>query len=996
MKKKDRKKAGNTTETATASTVTPETAAPERDPEVSSGNLLRQLVLPFYLLEVFAALIIAVILMLTGGSATKLSFTGSSDSLNSCQFELSSGGMKSTRLINLSADPTEIEITLPVREADTITLTIKAEKPVLLRDFRIDGKELSGSEYLSIGEEKAKGGIIRADKGSSTVTISGLTIDKGRFTEQTKAVLFLLFVITVITPQVLFIACKAIARRQLFFRLRRYVLLAFSLRSLKIYALVLIPAAALAPHILASSYTLSFDVTADRETTADITAWYTLHDDDAFSASKSARGRYDVGNDPVHVSLTLDAPYISRFRFEPNSTARLSMTDLKFDGVPLLTLCDSMVWTDMERHTCTETELRTYTTVRHGRATIEGVNGLSGHLYGLKLFLYGAFVILLAGYLAFLACRRGTDGTAPDKRLMRDFILDSVLVTISFWAAVEAVFAFRVTTTYQRIADQPGGFFHMSVHQYPVYLIVMLCLLAIYLLRQKVLRLLMILVLTVFSGLVISDFVVMRELNARVIISEVLSFTDGLADSSDIVIHFFRREFGILTLLFAVITTLAVITAVRRGNAAGKTNYRKFRYTVLLTGSALIAAMPLLWIIDSGNSSIFDAKFKNILEVSGAGAKRNYLKPFTKAPGPVPSLTMEKGLGAHRNVIIILTESLSSYQSKFFGGLSDGTPRIDRIAEESLAFTNHHSNGYNTAVATFTVLTGLPYINSARGYTDKEYLKSTVIRDFRREGYYTTMMYSSKSIAGIDTLYANAGFNELSSGQDPFYRNSRRLTFDSVPDHDLFENALARIKKRMKTGKPFLTLVMTATNHPPFLVPDDSNEYSSEKTLAYTDDEIADFIEELEKEGFFRNGIAVITGDHRIMLPIEHEELEKYGEDAVTRVPLIIKGAGIEQGVIDRDTAHDSLRPILGYLELKEYPLCSFQLNPFTDTERSEDIVYQKMEPADEVMIESGKNIYTYQLEGDDSEFTGDTVPEKEKAESLAGLIWYLREGALK
>ena len=995
MKKKSRKEAEQNKNPADSSTITAEVPVPERDPEVSSGNLLRQLVLPFYLLEVFAALVIAVILMLTGGSTTKISFTGSADSLNSCSFRAEAQGIRSTRLINLDTDPTAIEITLPVREADTITLTVKSEQSALLRDFRIDGKELSGNEFLSLGDEKITGGIIRADKGSSTVTISGLSIDKGRFTEQTKAVLFLLFVITVITPQVLFIACKAIARRQLFFRLSRYVLLAFSLRSLKIYALVLIPAAALAPHILASSYTLSADVTADRETTADITAWYTLHDNDAFSGSKSAKGRYDVGNDPVHVSITLDAPYISRFRFEPGSTARLSMTDLKLDGVPLLTLCDTMVWTDMDRHSCTETELQTYTTARHGRATIEGVKGLSGHLYGLKLFLYGAFVLLLSGYLAYLACRRGTEGTAPDKRLMRDFILDSALVTISFWTAVQAVFAFRVTSTYQQIADQPGGFMHMSVHQYPVYLIVMLLLLCVYLLRQKVLRLLLIAVLAVFSGLVISDFVVMRELNARVIISEILSFTDGLADSSDIVIHFFRREFGILTLLFAVILSLAVITAVRRGNAAGKTNYRKFRYAVVLTGSALIAAMPTLWLLDSGNSSIFDYKFRNILEVSGAGAKRNYLKPFTKAPGPVPSLTMEKGLGAHRNVIIILTESLSSYQSKFFGGLSDGTPRIDRIAEESLAFTNHHSNGYNTAVATFTVLTGLPYINSARGYTDKEYLKSTVIRDFRREGYYTTMMYSSKSIAGIDTLYANAGFNELSSGQDPFYRNSRRLTFDSVPDHDLFENALARIKKRMKTGKPFLTLVMTATNHPPFLVPDDSNEYSSEKTLAYTDDEIADFIEELEKEGFFRNGIAVITGDHRIMLPIEHEELEKYGEDAVTRVPLIIKGAGIEQGVIDRDTAHDSLRPILGYLELKEYPLCSFQLNPFTDQEKSEDIVYQKMEPADEVMIESGKNIYTYHLEGDDSEFTGDTVPEKEKAESLAGLIWYLREGAL-
>ena len=232
-----RKEAEQNKNPADSSINNAETAAPERDPEVSSGNLLRQLVLPFYLLEVFAALVIAVILMLTGGSTTKLSFTGAADSLNSCSFEAQSGGVKSTRLINLTKDPSEVEITLPVREADTITLTVKAEQPAILRDFRIDGSELSGTETLSLGDEKITGGIIRADKGSSTVTISGLTIDKGRFTEQTKAVLFVLFIITVITPQILFAACKVIARRQLFFKLRRYVLLAFSLRSLKIYAL---------------------------------------------------------------------------------------------------------------------------------------------------------------------------------------------------------------------------------------------------------------------------------------------------------------------------------------------------------------------------------------------------------------------------------------------------------------------------------------------------------------------------------------------------------------------------------------------------------------------------------------------------------------------------------------------------------------------------------------------------------------------------------------
>ena len=89
--KKKRKEAEQNKNPADSSINNAETAAPERDPEVSSGNLLRQLVLPFYLLEVFAALVIAVILMLTGGSTTKLSFTGAADSLNSCSFEPAGG-----------------------------------------------------------------------------------------------------------------------------------------------------------------------------------------------------------------------------------------------------------------------------------------------------------------------------------------------------------------------------------------------------------------------------------------------------------------------------------------------------------------------------------------------------------------------------------------------------------------------------------------------------------------------------------------------------------------------------------------------------------------------------------------------------------------------------------------------------------------------------------------------------------------------------------------
>lgn len=52
--------------------------------------------------------------------------------------------------------------------------------------------------------------------------------------------------------------------------------------------------------------------------------------------------------------------------------------------------------------------------------------------------------------------------------------------------------------------------------------------------------------------------------------------------------------------------------------------------------------------------------------------------------------------------------------------------------------------------------------------------------------------------------------------------------------------------------------------------------------MTYMDEEISRFISSLEKDGFFRNGIAVITGDHRAMLPVEQKEIDRYGEDAVS------------------------------------------------------------------------------------------------------------------
>lgn len=440
-----------------------------------------------------------------------------------------------------------------------------------------------------------------------------------------------------------------------------------------------------------------------------------------------------------------------------------------------------------------------------------------------------------------------------------------------------------------------------------------------------------------------------------------------------------------------------------------RTDGKAVPITGLCAAAILTLAFPALRLADAGQPSAYDYKFRSIIDLAGLGVKANYIwtyrskrpfgginysKRYSKAARNSEHSVM-RGLGRHQNVVLIFAESLSSYRSRFFGGFSDETPLTDKIAENSLAFTSHHTNGNNTATATFGLFTGLPYINSVHQYDDPVYFRDNMIRDFRAAGYHTVAMYSSKNFARLDSIYQLAGFDETVDGTDPFYDRSLRLTFDSVPDRDLFGNALRHIKQREKRDTPFFIFIMTSTNHPPFRIPDSVEYYSAQRTMTYMDEEISRFISSLGKDGFFRNGLAVITGDHRAMLPVEQKEIDRYGEDAVSRVQLIITGAGITPGKIESDTSHASIRAMLEYLELDRAPVRPFQFNPFAQNNGSEDVIFQPYDPADEIMIKTGGRNYTYRLRGDESSFAGDR-PESKKAEELEELIYFIREGIFR
>ncbi len=108
--------------------------------------------------------------------------------------------------------------------------------------------------------------------------------------------------------------------------------------------------------------------------------------------------------------------------------------------------------------------------------------------------------------------------------------------------------------------------------------------------------------------------------------------------------------------------------------------------------------------------------------------------------------------------------------------------------------------------------------------------------------------------------------------------------FSSVTDEVLFNRA---IKHTKEINKPYFITLSTVTGHPPFVNPD-TGKISEEETFRYTDTQLANFYNNLEKNNFFDNGILIITSDHRSMTPISEKELNMFGTKAASLVPLII------------------------------------------------------------------------------------------------------------
>lgn len=267
-----------------------------------------------------------------------------------------------------------------------------------------------------------------------------------------------------------------------------------------------------------------------------------------------------------------------------------------------------------------------------------------------------------------------------------------------------------------------------------------------------------------------------------------------------------------------------------------------------------------------------------------------------------------------KNIVIILMESMSAHLMKSFGQEKDLTPFLDSLYNTSLSFKNFYSSGLHTNHGIYATLYSFPTImkrNAMKGTTIPVYSGLPTV--LAENGYHNMFFMTHESqYDNMNGFFRTNGFHEIYAEEN--YPAEKRVNSFGVQDDFLFSYALPIISERSNTGKPFFTVLLTISNHPPYIVPPHflpKNKELQDQIVEFADRSICDFMEKAKKEPWYDNTIFVLLGDHGKLVGTPECEMPQ----SYNHVPLIIHGKDITPEIRNDFAGQIDVAPtILGML----------------------------------------------------------------------------------
>lgn len=396
-----------------------------------------------------------------------------------------------------------------------------------------------------------------------------------------------------------------------------------------------------------------------------------------------------------------------------------------------------------------------------------------------------------------------------------------------------------------------------------------------------------------------TDLVLLRLFNQRLYIADLLRFSgDAAAEWSVARAQFFSIN-GIGYAAAAAIVLVALAGLIVRGRRSERQAWILLALAGISAAFAFgVSRMPLRYVHQEYVGNVVEV---NLPQGRAREFSPAYAQSVRQADKSVPQ-TCAAGTRSGRNIVIVITESLSAHQSALLGGPHDWLPRLDALARANHYFTRFYANGFTTDGGEIAIITGRPplippgenwYSVSAFGASE-----DTLPGIAHRAGY-TAAHFTTESLAFLNTgawLHA-LQFDAVEGSENPYYSGMQRWQFGAAEDAALFGRFEQWLDAR-HDARPYVAVLLTVSSHPPFVNPR-TGKIDPQGTFRYVDDQLADFHDALAQRGFFDNGILLITGDHHAMTPIEREEYAKYGERSFARIPLIVAGAVDMPKVVD-------------------------------------------------------------------------------------------------
>ncbi|GAA5220170.1 alkaline phosphatase family protein [Membranihabitans marinus] len=249
------------------------------------------------------------------------------------------------------------------------------------------------------------------------------------------------------------------------------------------------------------------------------------------------------------------------------------------------------------------------------------------------------------------------------------------------------------------------------------------------------------------------------------------------------------------------------------------------------------------------------------------------------------------------NVLLIIWEGLTAKAVRPLGGLATVTENLNRYAAEGLLFTNFYANGDRTDKGLISLLSG--YYPQTQKSIIKVPNKSKSLPMLPLEmnalGYDTKFYYGGNTNFGnMNTYLKSAGISEVIGGNQ-FQRKNWNSKW-GAHDHILFNRVLKDMGE-YRFSKPFFNIVLTLTSHEPYEFPGpqkfgmDTKENKYLSSLAYTDQALADFLDEARKQPWWENTLVIITADHGNPLP---KHPDPYNSPAKYHIPMIWTGGAVK------------------------------------------------------------------------------------------------------